>query len=212
MKSLSLLLLLSGVALAQPVSVGIKAGLPLTDLLHMGGSAEATAVTNRYLIGPELEVRLPFRLSVEFDALYRHFRYTDVVGGAGPFASSANTVGSSGNWEFPLVVKYRLRGKLVRPYVEAGAAWDALSGLKNTWSELPCTGYAGYSCQLFAPSTVDHHWAAGAVVGAGVDLHWKAVHIAPEIRFTHWARRYFSLDDAMTSSRKQVEFLVGITH
>ena len=212
MRSLFILLLTSGAALAQPVSVGIKAGLPLTDLLETGESVEATAVTNRYLIGPELEVRLPYRLSVEFDALYRHFRFTNVVGGAGPFASTVTTVGSSGNWEFPLVAKYRLRGKLVRPYVEAGAAWDALSGLKNTWSETPCTGYAGYSCQTFAPSAVEHWWAAGAVVGAGVDLHWKVVHVAPEIRFTHWARRYFGLDDALKSSRNQVEFLVGITH
>ena len=212
MRSLCSLLLLAGAAVAQPVSVGIKAGLPLTDLLDTGGSMSTNEVTNRYLIGLEVEVRLPLRLSVEFDALYRHFRYTNVVGGEGPFASYVTTVGNSGNWEFPLVVKYRLRGKLMRPYVEAGAAWDALSGLKNTAIQTPCSSYAGYHCQTFAPPAVEHWRAAGAVLGAGLDLHWKVVHVAPEIRFTHWARRYIGLDDVLRSSRNQVEFLVGITH
>ena len=68
-------------------------------------------------------MRLPLGLSVEFDALYRHFSYTNVLGSAG---NAVTSVGSSGNWEFPLVAKYKFPSKIVRPYVEAGVAWDTL--------------------------------------------------------------------------------------
>ena len=58
MRSLFLLLLIGGAALAQPFSAGIKAGLPLTDFLNVA-QGDSTTTTNRYLFGPEVEVRLP---------------------------------------------------------------------------------------------------------------------------------------------------------
>ena len=76
MRSLFILLLTSGAALAQPVSFGLKAGLPLTDLVSTV-QGDTTAATRRYLVGPEVEVRLPLGLRVEFDALYRHFNYAN---------------------------------------------------------------------------------------------------------------------------------------
>jgi hypothetical protein len=45
-----------------------------------------------------------------------------------------------------------------------------------------------------------------------VDLHWKALHIAPEFRFTRWAQQYFDLSGYLHSGRNQVEFLIGFTH
>jgi hypothetical protein len=201
-----LLLLISGAAIAQPVSYGLKAGLPLTDLVSTV-QGDTTAATRRYLVGPEVEVRLPLGLSVEFDALYRHFSYANYEALAGTVVT---TIGSSGNWEFPLVVKYRLRGRLVRPYVEAGVAWDVMSGLQNTSTTSPCSLRVCEGANY--PPTPSSQRTAGVVVGGGVDLHWKALHIAPEFRFTRWAQQYFDLSGYLHSGRNQVEFLIGFTH
>ncbi len=205
MRPLFLLLLIGGAALAQPVSAGLKAGLPLTNLLSNEQPVDTTTVTNRYLLGPEVEVRLPHGLSIEFDALYRHFDYTNYEAFAG---NAILTTGSSGNWEFPLVVKYRLRGRIVRPYVEAGVAWDAILGLKNNSIETFCSQVCENTNY---PPTTDSRRTTGVVVGGGVDIHAAAMHVAPEVRYTRWAQQYFSLDDDLHSGQNQVEFLVGFT-
>jgi len=196
MKPLLLLLLVGGAALAQPFSAGLKAGLPLTDFLSVA-QGTSTTNTNHYLFGPEVEVRLPFGLGIEFDALYRHFSYTNVLGSA---TDAVTSIGSSGNWEFPLVAKYRLPSKVVRPYLEAGVAWDTLSGLKNTVSGLVTSAPAAQS-----QSTL------GVVMGGGLDIHAIVIHISPEIRFTRWAQQYFNLSGVLNSGKNQAEFLVGFT-
>ena len=199
------LVLIGGAARSQPFSAGIKAGVPLTNLLDNLQPVDTTAVTNRYLFGPEVEVRLPHGLSVEFDALYRRFSYTHFDA----FASSTiTTIGSSGNWELPLVAKYRFTGKIVRPYVEAGMAWDLLSAVKNTSSATPCSQVCENTNY---PPTVESRRTAGVVVGVGVDIHAAVIHIGPEVRFTRWAQQYFSLDGDLSSGKNQVEFLVGFT-
>jgi outer membrane protein W len=196
MKPLLLLLLVGGAALAQPFSAGLKAGLPLTDFLSVA-QGTSTTNTNHYLFGPEVEVRLPFGLGIEFDALYRHFSYTNVLGSA---TDAVTSIGSSGNWEFPLVAKYRFPSKVVRPYLEAGVAWDTLSGLKNTVSGLVTSAPAAQS-----QSTL------GVVIGGGLDIHAIVIHISPEIRFTRWAQQYFNLSGVLNSGKNQAEFLVGFT-
>ncbi|MGB9457475.1 MAG: outer membrane beta-barrel protein [Bryobacteraceae bacterium] len=208
MKSLLLLLLAGGVALAQPFSAGLKAGLPLTDFLsELQGTS--TTNTNHYLVGPEVELRLPFGLGVEFDALYRHFSYTNVLGSAG---NAVTSIGSAGNWEFPLVVKYRFPSKIVRPYVEAGVAWDTLSGLKNAVSEAVCGGPSGPVCNvLIAPPTATSKTTMGVVLGGGIDIHAIVIHVSPELRFTRWAQQYFNLSGVLNSGKNQAEFLVGFT-
>jgi len=197
MRPLLLLLLVAGAAPAQPFSAGIKAGLPLTNLLDNLQPVDTTAVTNRYLFGPEVEVRLPHGLSVEFDALYRRFSYTHFDAFA---ASTITTIGSSGDWELPLVAKYRFPARIVRPYVEAGVAWDTLSGLKNTVSGLVTSAPAAQS-----QSTL------GVVIGGGLDIHAMVIHITPELRFTRWAQQYFNLSGVLNSGKNQAEFLVGFT-
>ncbi|MGB7758492.1 MAG: outer membrane beta-barrel protein [Bryobacteraceae bacterium] len=211
MKPFLLLLLVGGAALAQPFSAGLKGGLPLTDFLNtVEGSS--TTTTNRYLFGPEVEVRLPLGLSVEFDALYRHFSYTNVLGSV---IDSITSVGSSGNWEFPLVVKYKFPSGIVRPYVEAGVAWDTLSGLKNTATTAVCGSGAfcpaNSSSVVIAPPTASSKGTMGVVLGGGIDIHAVIIHVAPEIRFTRWAQEYFNLSGVLNSGKNQAEVLVGFT-
>src|SRR5262249_40638646 len=64
---------------AQTVSVGIKAGLPITDSFvvdHQPGINNSTFDTRRYTVGPTFELRLPYCLAFETDALYKRLSYT----------------------------------------------------------------------------------------------------------------------------------------
>jgi opacity protein-like surface antigen len=198
-----LLFLLGSISVfAQPFSAGIKAGVPLNDFLSAAGNGtfNYTAPTQRYIVGGMAEVRLPLGLGVEFDALYRKLGYN----GSGILGS--DTISASGsNWEFPLLLKYRFHFPVVRPYLDAGVAWDTIAGLKETIVNVTLPVQP-------SPSDLQRNTTMGFVVGGGVDIHAVFLHISPEIRFTRWNSTQIS--DALgllRSNLNQGEFLVGLT-
>src|SRR5262245_26036881 len=104
----SLLLLSCGCSAlgAQPLSFGIKGGVPMTDFIDTasGSRTTITSTTNRYIIGPTIEIRLPAGFGVEFDALYRHFGYNATAS----LVDAVSTLTTTGDaWEFPLLLKKR---------------------------------------------------------------------------------------------------------
>ncbi|MDD1678148.1 MAG: PorT family protein, partial [Methanomicrobiales archaeon] len=152
------------------------------------------STTNRYIIGPTAELRLPFGLGFELDALYRHYNLqatgTAVAGGA-----------STGAWEFPLLAKYRFPSAVVRPYVDGGIAWDRLVGFQQFAT----------SVAQGAPQ-IRHDTTTGYVVGAGLDVHALFLHLSPEIRYTRWGAQHFlDPNGGFSSNQNQAEFLLGIT-
>jgi hypothetical protein len=187
-------------AWAQPFSAGVKVGLPLTDFIHTV-SEQSSTTTNRYLVGPTAELHLPFHLGIEVDALYRHFNYQNVFGSGINAVTSVNTAGA---WEFPVLLKYRFSGKLARPYVSAGVAWNKISGLTNTLSQSVASG------TIVNPSGQKNSATTGFVMGAGLDVH-AIVHIMPELRYTRWTDQHFNLANILNSNQNQAEFMVGIT-
>jgi len=198
-----LLFLLGSISVfAQPFSAGIKAGVPLNDFLSAAGNGtfDYTAPTQRYVVGGMAEVRLPLGLGVEFDALYRKLGFN----GSGILGS--DTISASGsNWEFPLLLKYRFHFPVVRPYLDAGVAWDTIAGLKETIVSVTLPVQS-------SPSDLQRNTTMGFVVGGGVDIHAVFLHISPEIRFTRWNSTQIS--DALGllhSNLNQGEFLVGLT-
>jgi len=185
-------LLFAASAFAQPFSAGVKVGLPLTDFVNTVNGT-ASSKTNRYLVGPTVELHLPAGFGVELDALYRRFDYSNPVGSTvNGVITFANT--SSSAWEFPLLLKYRFPAKIVRPYVDAGVAWDTVTNLANTLSGGTTKGTT-----------------MGAVLGAGVDIHVLIIHILPELRYTRWTDQHFNLTNVLHSNQNQAEFMVGIT-
>jgi hypothetical protein len=203
-----LLFLLGSISVfAQPFSAGIKGGVPLTDFLNAAGNGvfNYTAPTQRYIIGGVAEVRLPLGLGVEFDALYRRLGYTGSGNLVDVFTASATT---ANNWEFPLLLKYRFHFPVVRPYLDAGVAWDTLAGLKQTITGVSQLDLSSTS----SPSELKKNTTMGFVVGGGVDIHAIFLHISPEIRFTRWNSAQIS-DAAglLHSNLNQAEFLVGFT-
>src|SRR5690242_12733639 len=100
--------LLTGSAWAAgPLGFGIRGGIPLTDFFDNvnNGNFILKSTTNRYIIGPSFELRLPAGFGLEVDALYRRFNYDTSFNLVDVFTNNRTT----GNaWEFPLLAKYRL--------------------------------------------------------------------------------------------------------
>lgn len=211
MKLVSLLLFTSAAAFCQPFSFGIKGGLPMTDFVDAvnGQNFTASAYTNRYIIGPTAELRLPFGLGVEFDVLYRRFGYSSsgLLGGITSTITNKTTTGSA--WEFPLLAKYRFQGKLVRPFVSAGIAWDKLSGLTQDVHTI-VAGVTNSSSGT--PTELHNDTTRGFVMGGGVEVKALVIRISPEVRYTRWGSAHFVDPIGLISSKQnQAEFLVGIT-
>lgn len=208
---------------AQPVSFGIKAGVPLTNLLYATSYtpgilfSQYTSMTSLYIVGPAVEVRLPFGLAIEVDALYRHLNYTNsfVSCFLCGLASEGMTRTTAGDWQFPLVVKYRFRTKRVRPYVEIGVAGEILTNLAQTGftQSVNISGVISppMNAATSTPAELNNRAVAGFVTGAGVDIHLLFLHFSPEIRYTRWGAQQFASPPDLSSNQNQVEFLLGIT-
>jgi opacity protein-like surface antigen len=205
MRPLFLLLFGAVSALAQPFSFGVKAGVPLTDFLNTAESQQFafTSTTDRFIVGPTAELHLPFGLGVEFDILYRRFNYNGNGTLAGVVTSSSTT---SNAWEFPLLAKYRFSMKIVHPYVDAGVAWDTLSGLTQTITKNFTTTTTSTPVELNTTAT------RGFVMGGGLSVKLLVIHLSPEIRFTRWGAQHFiDPNGLLHSNLNQGEFLLGIT-
>ena len=185
-------------AFAQPIGFGVKGGVPLNDFYTTVSSPNFgfNSSTQNYIVGPTVELRLPFGLGVEADALYRHLSYSATSG------SLTESV-KANSWEFPIMGKFRFPGKILRPYVAAGFTFNSLSGLSG--SVLTATG-------LKDASTSTTNTAKGFVAGAGLELHAVIIRISPEIRYTRWgSARFMNPLDLVRGSKDQAEFLLGIT-
>ena len=210
MRILWVLLAGAGCVLAQPFSFGVKGGVPLTDFVSAAsnGRFDFTSSTNRYIIGPTVEVHLPLGLSLEFDALYRRLHYNASALGVDTFSTSKTT---GNRWEFPLLAKYRFPSKVVRPFIEAGVAWDTLTGLEQTVTTTLAPGRLGSTSSTSNPPELNQNTTMGFVVGGGVDIH-LFLHISPEIRYTRWdAQQLRDPLSLLQSNQNQAEFLLGIT-
>jgi opacity protein-like surface antigen len=216
MRPLLLLLLIATPACSQLFSFGVKGGVPLTDFVNAAsgtnpaGFVDFATHTNRYIIGATGELHLPFGLSVEADVLYRHINYQESAMGVDTFTGSS----TSGNaWEFPLLGKYRfLRTKLVRPYVDAGVAFDTLQGLSQTVKNTLFSSNTTTTTSSGTPSQLENSTTRGYVFGGGLDIKFLVIHIQPEIRYTRWGAHHF-LDPSglLHSNENQGEFLLGVT-
>jgi Outer membrane protein beta-barrel domain len=213
MKPLCLLFLSAAAAFSQPFSAGVKLGMPLTDFVDVvrAQNINASTTTNRYIVGVTGEARLPFGLGVEVDVLYRHFRYSTSGGLVSTFTTNAfNIDTTSGAWEFPILAKYRFKGKIVHPFVDAGVAWDKLSGLTQTVQSVVAS--VTKSTSTSNPAELSNSTTRGFVLGAGVDVKALVIHITPEVRLTRWGAKHF-IDPTgiVNSNQNQAEFILGIT-
>ncbi len=167
---------------AQPVSFGVKLGTPLRDAFEdTGGKFSFSRGTGRYIIGPTIEIRLPFTgLGVEADALYRRY----------------DIGGQVSQWEFPILVKYRFNsGFLIHPFVDGGPTFNHVSDAANVLDVLH-SGSAGVAV------------GGGLEVKALLIrvspevryTYWRNQNISLSYK-----------NSGLASNQNQIEFLVGIT-
>lgn len=112
-----------------------------------------------FVIGPMLDIRLPFSLGIEFDALYRRW---EVEGGTQNGATKSS-------WEFPLYGKLRMPFPIVKPYAGAGVNFQRLGDLGR-----------------FVGSASIDTSRTGFLAAGGVELKVPVLRISPEVRYTYW--------------------------
>jgi opacity protein-like surface antigen len=206
MRLAAFLLFSSVCAFSQPFGAGLKVGVPFTDFVDKAtsGSLGDLSHPKRVIFGVSGELRLPFHLAIEVDALYRRMSYDAVVTTGGNtilLTSTANT------WEFPILAKYRFGGEAVRPFVGAGVAFNSLRGLTQSVR----SAVTGATLTPITSNPTETT-TKGFVTGFGVDLKALFLHVQPEIRFTRWgAKRFFDPSGILSSNQNQVEFLVGLS-
>jgi hypothetical protein len=88
--------------------------------------------------------------------------------------------------------------------VDAGVAWDKITGLTSTVAN------SVSQLAIVSPSGEHNSFTTGFVMGAGLDLH-LVIHLLPELRYTRWTSQHFTIANILNSNQNQAEFMVGIT-
>jgi len=111
------------------------------------------------LLGPALEAPLLKGIFLEVDAVHHSIEvsWRNVLQNGDVLQSFSGREGLT--WEFPVLGKYKIGTRRVRPFVEAGPSFRLLA--ENS--------------SLF-----------GITTGAGLEVRWRNLKIAPALRFTHW--------------------------
>jgi len=164
---------------------GVKGGVPFTDLLEATGTITEDqaklAQSDNYLVGPAIELRIPFGFAIEADGLYRGTEYSvaNITG------TNLPSVVKSSSWEIPYLAKFRFPIPVVKPFVLAGGSY-------RTFNDLP----SGISATHNA-----------FVIGGGVELIIKKVRLSGEARYLHWNAPH---DVSLRLTQSQGELLFGI--
>ena len=211
-------------SVAQPVSFGIKTGVPLNQLISRNDGLPVQRLTQHYVIGPVIDVRLPGNFSLEVGVLYKQIDqqsanvflvgFTCLTCEEGPYgvyqSQSVSRVGRS--WEYPVVMQYHFATPaMLRPYVEGGHSYNHLSGIfVNPTLFLPYNARASLPQLVSAPYATNMK-RSGFLLGAGVEIKLPLIHLTPGFRYS----RYDQVEVAEPNLRgiespKSLDFLVGI--
>ena len=195
-----------GGASAQLVSVGVKGGVSITD------AGRYNDVSRRYIVGPSVEFRLPFRFAAEIDALYTRVGYSyrllypgELTGTPGA-TIDVRTRQRGNSWEFPVLGKYYFtsREHAVQPFVGTGytlsTTWFHSDVQTSTLSGTPIT-----NPQPDLSSSYRTPFDVGVVVAAGVRVKAGRFSVLPEVRYTHWG------PNAAAVRKNQAKFLLGVS-
>jgi hypothetical protein len=197
-----------GVVSAQPFAFGVKGGIRATD--DFTGDSPPTAESKRYIAGPTVELRLPWHLAFEFDALYRRIGYTDFFSSA---LANSTTRERDNSWEFPLILKRRFWHGPVQPFAGIGYDPRRVTGSAVS-SGLFLSGLGSFTFYENVKSTRNFPVTHGLVLSGGVDLSAGHVHLAPELRYVHWNEPFLPSgfnNFQFQSAQDELFFLVGIT-
>lgn len=201
---LALIFLSEHPVVAQRLALGVEAGFRTTGDLN----GTLTSESKRYIVGPMLEARLPLRLSLEFEALYRRFGYT---GHADNCCAHSITRERANSWEFPMMLKYRLPAALTRTFLGVGYAPRTVHGTDVSSGSYLSAANGTYTYYFNQKSKTSYSLTHGLVASGGVDLGAGHVRISPEVRYVHWTAPFlneFGPDGSFQFISNQDEFFV----
>jgi hypothetical protein len=167
----------------SPYTENVSVTIPgSANTFTQANATEYVTGVRSLIVGPVLEIHLARHLSVELDGFYRPLRehYAPVLDNGTVYSSV--TYKEAATWQFPVLAKYRFRLGKVNPFAEVGPSF-----------RLPVVSLS----------------ADGVTAGAGLEMHWRALHIAPAFRFTRWGA-----GDSPASSRfdrNEAVLLVGFS-
>ena len=198
----ALWLLSSEPGFGQKLTLGVMTGTSVTDdfetasffspggTLPTGESQYSTTflsnASRRFLVGPRLELVLPWRLSIEAEAQNRPIRSTSKLVVFPPYESTGgirvDTFGpftsTHFDWQFNLLGKYRISERRFRPFVESGIA---VLPIENTDTR-------------------------GITAGSGIEMRVRRLNITPAIRYTRWVT-----NQTRGAVPNQVQFVAGVS-
>jgi hypothetical protein len=205
--------------IAQPVSFGIKAGVPLTGLLpsgigpvpFYGGSPLQAQTQQHYAIGPVMEIRLPRQFGLELGVMYKRIKQEfpvvtltaitcldpDCEESQSTFQSH-NVSKSARSWEFPVAMRYHFSLSSIRPYVEGGYSYNHISRILTPYFPVYIPQRFPQILEAPALTTLNR---IGFVFGSGVDFKLPLIDVTPGIRYMHYDK----------GRPNTVDFLVGVT-
>ena len=207
--------IVSGILQAQPISFGVKGGIPFTSAVE--GSFGVHSEERRYTIGPVVEIGLPFSFAAEFDVLFKRTGYGTVDGAFGITSISRVRANS---WEFPLLAKCYLggHGLPVRPFVNAGYVARRASGVEGLIHDFGRDAIGGNLVDrtfTLSPSVlIRDNPTHGVTAGGGLQFRALRLRVSAEIRYTRWMGHTFDQEGSrgffVRSHQNQTEFLVGL--
>jgi hypothetical protein len=163
---------------------GVKGGVPFTDVLKSAGvidvSVPALNRTNDYLIGPVVELRIPFGFALEVDGIYRGTEYQSIT-------NNVITTLDAHAWEIPYLAKFRFPIPVLKPFISGGGAY-------RTFTNLP-------------PAITPTH--NGLVLGGGLELRISRLRLSGEIRWLHW-NAPANNNNVLRLTQNQGEVLFGL--
>jgi TonB dependent receptor len=206
-------------AFGQHLSFGIKAGVPITDMVQTNAiipDQPFQAETKRYTVGPVVDIGLPLGLGIEVGAMYKHFgqqtqQFTFGPGGTTigdtfyPNVTFFPVSAAGSSWEFPIAGQYHISLPLLRPYVEAGFSYNHLTNVYFPNQPQPGTlpTLLPDGSRLF-PAHGKPENRGGFLLGVGFELKLKRIHLTPGLRYT----RYNQAEPWLPSANA-LDFLLG---
>ena len=205
--ALAAVLLLCCEANGQRFSFGVMGGTPFSDANRsaeiddrFSGYGLWSLSTRRYTVGGTFEVRVPFGLYMEVDALYKR---TDTTQSAffSPFFGTITRLAAN-SWEFPMLLKHRWNRRF-RPFAALGGTLRHVEGFDasvETFAYGLNPPYSVYRSRIDQPLT-----QGGIASGVGMLLlSIGRLKITPELRYTRWTSVSF------LPTKNQVEILMGL--
>ncbi len=193
--------LVSSPLIAQIVSIGLRAGVPITPALTADGPRQASAP--RFTIGPFFELHLWHDAAFSADFLLRR---TDLVTSAAESQRAEIWL-----WEAPVTLIYRFHVP-ARPFVRTGVSFNRVFDVSGaTECARGPFGEQFYCLEGNSVAELRHRGTSGFVAGGGLRFQFKGHWLEPEVRLTHWFDRNFGVrDSAVRSNLNQIGLLLGV--